>query len=407
MSDTNSSPSTVPCKPEKPSKPAPDFPLFPHASGQWAKKIRGKLHYFGKWDNPDAALAKYDAEKDDLHAGRKPRELADGALTVKELANAFLNSKQALVDAGELSVHTWADYKKACDLIVSNFGKGRLVADVDADDFAALRNKMSKRWGFHRVGKTIQCVRCVLKHAFDAGLIDRPVRYGPGFDRPSKKTMRLHRAAQGARLFTAEELRAMIGAAGVQLKAMLLLAINCGFGNSDCCNLPLSALDLDGGWTNYPRPKTGVDRRCPLWKETVSALRAALAKRPDPKNTEHAGLVFLTQRGGSWGKDTSDNPVSKETAKLLKALGINGHRNFYTIRHTFRTVADEARDQPAADYIMGHESMHMSTVYRERISDQRLKAVSDYVRAWLFPPKPETEKGEPKKKERKKAGATS
>jgi hypothetical protein len=48
-------------------------------------------------------------------------------------------------------------------------------------------------------------------------------------------------------------------------------------------------------------------------------------------------------------------------------------------------VADEAKDQPAADYIMGHEVPHMSAVYRETISDARLKAVADHVHAWLFP----------------------
>jgi hypothetical protein len=50
----------------------------------------------------------------------------------------------------------------------------------------------------------------------------------------------------------------------------------------------------------------------------------------------------------------------------------------------FRTVADAAKDQPAADHIMGHESPHMSTVYREQISDDRLRAVTDHVRTWLF-----------------------
>src|SRR6516165_252205 len=80
-------------RPNKPAKPYPDFPLFPHATRRWAKKIRGKLHYFGPWDDPDSALAKYLEQKDALHAGRKPRT-DPKALTVKDVANAFLNAKQ-------------------------------------------------------------------------------------------------------------------------------------------------------------------------------------------------------------------------------------------------------------------------------------------------------------------------
>jgi hypothetical protein len=78
----------------KPSKPYPDFPLTAHPAGSWCKKIRAKSHYFGPWDDPDGALAKYNEQKDDLHAGRKPREAAAGT-TVKDLANAFLNHKKA------------------------------------------------------------------------------------------------------------------------------------------------------------------------------------------------------------------------------------------------------------------------------------------------------------------------
>jgi integrase len=44
---------------------------------------------------------------------------------------------------------------------------------------------------------------------------------------------------------------------------------------------------------------------------------------------------------------------------------------FYTLRHVFRTVADETKDQPVVDSIMGHESGHMSTVCRETIADER------------------------------------
>src|SRR6516162_5596410 len=130
---------TAPCQPVKPAKPSPDFPLFPHAAGVWAKKIRGRLHYFGSWNDPDGALAKYLEQKDALHSGRKPRPDTDG-LTVRELANRFLNAKQSLVDAGELSPRTWAEYKATTDLLVETYGKRRLVADLDPDDFAKLRN---------------------------------------------------------------------------------------------------------------------------------------------------------------------------------------------------------------------------------------------------------------------------
>src|SRR5580692_1116387 len=51
---------TRPPKPERLSKttakPYEGFPLTPHPSGRWCKKIRGKLHYFGKLDSSDAAL---------------------------------------------------------------------------------------------------------------------------------------------------------------------------------------------------------------------------------------------------------------------------------------------------------------------------------------------------------------
>lgn len=33
----------------KPPKPSPSFPMFAHSVGQWAKKVKGRTHYFGAW----------------------------------------------------------------------------------------------------------------------------------------------------------------------------------------------------------------------------------------------------------------------------------------------------------------------------------------------------------------------
>ena len=114
---------------ERPAKPRPDFPLFPHATGRWAKKIRGKLHYFGKWADPDAALHRYVEERDDLYAGRKPRRNREG-LMVKDLVNKFLLAKKARVDAGELALGTFGDQYKTCKRVLLVFGGDRPVDDL-------------------------------------------------------------------------------------------------------------------------------------------------------------------------------------------------------------------------------------------------------------------------------------
>jgi integrase len=399
---------------DKPEKPRPDFPLFPHASGTWAKKIRGKMHYFAPWDDPAGAERKYNEQKEALHAGRKVREDA-GGYTVKQLCNDFYDAKEVLVGSGELTPRTLQNYDDANMLVLAKFGGSRLVADLDPDDFAALRKVMvDKKWSAVTVAGYVLRVRVLFKFAFDNGSIDRPVRYGQNFKAPSQKKLRLDRAKKGHKLFTAEEVRALIDGAlvvgkrgpelvqaGPVMRAMVLLGINCGFGNADCGRLTKSNLDLAAGVIDYPRPKTGIQRRCVLWPETVAALRAALAIRPEPKDPADDDLVFITVRGAPWAKDTADQTQSKEFGKILHAFGFNGRTGLgcYTLRHTFRTIADEAKDQPAADYIMGHEGPHMSTVYRETISDERLKAVAEHVREWLYGAGEKVE--EPKTKDKK------
>lgn len=379
----------------KPAKPYDDFPLFPHASGRWAKKIRGKLHYFGKWDDPDAALNKYLDERDDLHAGRTPRSRR-GGLEVRDLVNRFLSLKLSQLESGELHQSSYAQYYRVCQTVVEQFGARRLVDDLRAEDFSQLRGKLSKGLSLRELGKRIQLVRSLFKYGFDAELMDKPVRFGPEFRRPGRKVMKRVTAATPRPMLNADQIKAMIEKASKPMKAMLYLGINCGFGNTDCADLTFSALDLDGGFHNFPRPKTGVARRCPLWPETVQALREAIEVRPTPRDKADAELVFVTTHGRRWvryrlnadqTKGTWSDGVGQEFKKLLKACGFDKKgMSFYTLRHVFRTTADEIADRPAVDNITGHEDGgDMRTHYVHHVADARLKVVTDHVRDWLNP----------------------
>lgn len=385
MSDSSSKSAS---RKPSPAKPHKDFPLTPRGDGRWCKKVRGKLHYFV--GTADEALAEWLRVRDDLLAGRKPRAATDG-VTVADLVNAFLNSKRQLVETGEITQRSLNDYVATCLRVSESLGKSRAVADLAADDFEKLRAGFAEGRNATTIGNEIQRTRTLFKYGYDSGLLDVPMRFGPSFKRPSKKVRRKLRNETGEKLFAAHEIAAMLSEATPQHKAMILLGINAGFGNHDCACLPTDRVDLGRGWHNFGRPKTGVERRCPLWPETVAALKTVLAKRPEPRNESDSELLFLTRHRERYvrlnANGTWNDAISRETDKLLRKLGIKRPGiSFYTLRRTFRTVADEAGDQPAAIFIMGHAASDsdMSDIYRQRIADERLERVTSYVRRWLL-----------------------
>jgi integrase len=378
---------------KKVAKPYPDFPLTPHASGKWCKKIRGKLHYFGRVDDWRGALEEYQRIADDLHAGRQP-DPNPAALTVRDLLNRFLQEREQRLNAGELNARTWQGYRRSADLIAAHFGLGRSLDTLRPDDFTAYRAKLTPNRSPVTVGNEVRHARIIFRFAYQQGLVEKPIRTGTRFAEPSKKVLRKHKREKGRADYAPEECRAILDGAGTPLRAMVLLALNCGFGNTDCATLPTAAVDLDAGRLIFPRPKTEVDRRGVLWPETVAALRDALDARRDPADAADAGLLFLTRRGRQFVRaavkadgrvSTSDAIAQAFTRAAAKAKVATAGRGFYGLRHTFRTIADAARDQPAADLMMGHADGGMAGVYRERIGWDRLRAVASTVRTAVMP----------------------
>jgi len=374
----------------KPAKPHPDFPLFPHGSGQWARKIRGKFHYFGSWSDPDAALKFYCEVKDDLLLGRKPRPRGSDELEVANLCDLFLASRERLRDTGELAAETYADYLAEAKRVVAEFGRTTVVEQLTPADFADFRAKLGKGVNLKTLEGRIARVRAIFNYADKNGLLERPLSkiWGTEFAKPSQRSLKVLRR-ENPKSLTAAEIWQLLDVAGAQTAAMIWLGINCGFGNSDVARLKLSDLDSEKGWLNLYRSKTGIDRRCPLWPETIKALKVAIEARPTPKRPENSELVFVTKYGGSWLPKDKYNPLSQEIMKLREEAGIKGKgKTFYALRHMLQTIGDETKNYVAVSAIMGHADGSISGHYRETISDEALLEVSNHVRKWLLAGKP-------------------
>ncbi|MDB5339409.1 MAG: Phage integrase family protein [Planctomycetaceae bacterium] len=371
-------------------KPYPDYPLTAHKMGRWCKKIKGILYYFGPLDDPDAALEKYLKHRDNLQAGLG--WLSDEVvLTVVELFNQYLEAKDAQVQRGELSPVTFADYRRICTNAAEIIGKTKPVKSLGPPDFERLRNKLAETRNSTTLKTELQKIKTVFHYAYDNELIDTPFRLKVLLKTPSKKTIRAERNEREPQMMEPPELRTILSSATIQMRGMVLLGLNCAFGASDISSLPESAVNLKTGWIDFPRPKTGIPRRCPLWPETIDALRAVLAKRPAVKDPAATGKLFVTRHGSTYvGMSPAGkyiDSIGLTFGKLLRKLEMKRDGvNFYTLRRIFETVAGSSEAQIPVDHIMGHspDSDDMSSIYRQQISDPRLQSVVNHVRLWLW-----------------------
>lgn len=355
----------------KPIKPV-GCPLYPHNSGKWAKKIDGKMHYFGRWDDLEGALREYRklvGETDRLST----------TITVRDACERFIHAKAQALAKVEIVKRTYETYFGTCKRVIECFGKDTPVELLGPADFSKLRRAREEKWNLIALGNEITRVRSLFKWLYDSRLIKEPMHFGPDFRQPQARTIRRYRRLRGKKLYEAQEIRSLLHNAPAPLRAMILLGVNCGFGPTDCATLPLTALDLDRGWVSFPRQKTEVERECPLWPETVQALRLELQNRPDPL-PEAEGRVFVLAGGKTW--ENEHNPVSRRFAQAKLWAGIN-RGSFYWLRHTFETIAGDSKDQVAVNCIMGHVDSTMAGVYREEISPSRLKDVVGHVHRWL------------------------
>ncbi|RKY10682.1 MAG: hypothetical protein DRP56_00250 [Planctomycetota bacterium] len=350
------------------------LPLTLHKTGQYCKKIKGKIYYFGT--DKKVALQRYYDQAAFLHAGRtiSPKPGSD-LLSVKMLCNLYLDHQESRVAIKEIKQNHVYDQT----LILRNFtkliGPNCQVCDVSTMDLQNYRKKLIKA---KKSPSTINNRIATIKALYNWALNNEIVEKIPNLRVIKKVTI----SKIEKPIFNMTQIEKLLRSANEQMKAMIWLGLNCGFGCTDCAQLKWGNIDLKKSRVIFPRGKTGVNRNLPLWPETIDALR---------KIRKSGDLVFYTSRGNTWvrmiestdkhgnKKYVKDDAVTKEFSKLLKKANLKTEKGvgFYTLRRTAATLAARSGDPFAVQKLLGHTDLKMATTYVQDVSEQTDRVINN------------------------------
>jgi integrase len=350
------------------------FPLTLHKTGQYCKKIKGKIYYFG--NDRKVALQRYYDQAAFLHTGRptdpKPR---NDSFSMKMLCNLYLDHQESRAAIKEIKQNHVYGQTLILRSLVRFVGPNCQVLDVSTMDLQNYRKKLIKS---NKSSNTINNHIATIKALYNWALDNEIVKDAPNLRAIKKVTI----SKTDKPIFDMSQIEKLLQSASEKMKAMIWLGLNCGFGCTDCAQLKWENVDLKTSRVVFPRGKTGVNRNLPLWPETVKALRE-IQKSGD--------LVFYTSRGNTWvrmiegtdkhgnKKHVKDDAVTKEFTKLLKKTNLKTEKGmgFYTLRRTAATLAARSGDPFAVQKLLGHADLKMATTYVQDVSEQTDRVINN------------------------------
>jgi integrase len=350
------------------------FPLTLHPTGQYCKKIRGKIYYFGT--DKKEALRNYLDQATFLHGQEiSLQESADGNMTLKQLYDMYLKYQHTKLMANNLSVRHYNDQKDSLNKLMDFLGENSQIKNISTLSLQNYKRTIQKHYcSVCRLNLNLSIMKAMFHWARKNDILKNI----PNIDAVSRGKI-IHK---NNFTFDPAQIHKLIVYADKKMRAMILLGLNCGFGCTDCAYLKWTDLDLVNGRVKLIRGKTGIFRDLPLWPETIRAIE---------KIPRKGSLVFYTNRGNPFmqsvvktdingnEKYININIVTTKFSRLVKSIGLNVPKGtgFYALRRTAATVAARSGDPFAVQRLLGHADLTMASRYVQDVSAQTDKVIEN------------------------------
>ena len=121
------------------------FPLTRHPTGQYCKKINGKMFYFGS--DKKEALQRYLDHAAYLHgSNNNSQKPVNDSMTLKQLCDMFLKYQFTKVKADVITAQHYNDQVSSLNKLMAFLGHGHRIKDISTLDLQNYKRKLEKQY---------------------------------------------------------------------------------------------------------------------------------------------------------------------------------------------------------------------------------------------------------------------
>jgi len=371
---------------------------------RWRKFYKRRLYQWpagrGKTDKAayDAALAAWQAKKrevDGLPEPEPPRPVEDivadlaasyaeaawpealaqlqaNTVTVQDRVDAFLKTREARVQSGQLSHARLESLRSHLGFFSGWIGGKYPVEAIDGPTLIRYKIHVDAACKHRTAGHRIEAVKTWMRWLHNTEAIKTlPRAFSSG-------ELKVTKSVPTIQTFTVEQIKTLIAMASKRTRLYILLALNCGMYQGDISDIMKSEIDLVQGSITRKRSKTRREKNSPtvtytLWPQTRDVLQEELAKEGPCALLGRGSLPLLR-----WVDGHKNDAVRCAWNRLVKKTGIAG--TFKLLRKTSASLLADSEWPDVVNLYLGHAAASMADLHYAKAAQGRLAAALEWLR---------------------------